>query len=237
MAINKLIKEQGEFVKLADAVIRNDRWQNLEKKFEASTESVFKTKRQKEVLLKLLCALRTEYECIKHDYYHNQYTSRSLLAWRARNLLEINTWCRFCCDQPENAEIFFEDAGKDQLELEEQLEKWGKDTNQPPEWFENIIDNKKYIHEQAAKRGITELNSKYVSPSNAAKNLNHDKTFKIHNKILSKFVHPTAMLILSKETEKGLSQRAFYFFSQGCLFFYDGFCRLEKFLENNGQIN
>lgn len=227
------MKQQGRHVGLAESVVNTTRWAELEEKIESSQSNTFNNSRQRKVFYELLCVLRTEYECIKHDYYENKFTSRSLLAWRARNLLEINTWCRFCCEEKENAEEFFKWAGEDQLELEKELEKWGEVTDQSPEWFEKIERTRQDIYDQAKKRGVSDLKAKYKSPAEAAKAIGHDKDFKIHNKILSKFAHPTPMVVLSAELENGMPKRAFYFFSQGCLFFYDAFFRLETFMEDS----
>ena len=229
------MKRQGHYAWLAHSVINTNRWDELEKKIVSAETNLFVNSRQQKVFFELLCALRTEYDSLEYDYRENKYTSRSLLAWRARNILEINTWLRFCCEETQNAEEFFKWAGEDQLELEDRLEKWGEDTDQPPEWFEKIERVRKYILDQSEERGIPDLKSKYRSPSEVAKAFDHDKNFKIHNKILSKFAHPTPMYILSKEQGEGLPKRAFYFYSQGCLFFHDAVSRLEIFLEQEQQ--
>lgn len=225
----------GNYVRLADSVISSSRWNALEEKMTSSNITIFTTSQERTVFFSLFCELRTEYDCLKYDYYENKYSSLSLLAWRTRNLLEINTWCRFCCEDKANAGIFYKDAGRDGLDLEESLEKWGKETNQPAAWFEKIQRNRDKICNEAVRRGILDLDTKYMSPLNAAKTLGHEKTHRVHNKILSKFAHPTAYRILSSDSQKGQANRAYYFFSQGCLFFYDGFCRLESFLEENQE--
>ena len=227
------MKRQEHYARLANSVVNTNRWSELEKKMLSTESNIFLNSRQQNVFFELLCALRTEYDSLKYDYSENKYTSRSLLAWRARNILEINTWLRFCCEKTENAEEFFKWAGEDQLELEDQLEKWGQDTDQPSEWFEEIERIRKYVLDQSEKRGIPDLKSNYRSPSKVAKEFGHDKNFKIHNKILSKFAHPTPMYILTKEQGDGLPKRAFYFYSQACLFFYDAILGLEMFLEEN----
>jgi hypothetical protein len=225
----------GNYVKMADSVIFSGRWNTLEEKITSSNTTIFTTSQERTVFFSLFCALRTEYDCLRYDYYENKYSSLSLLAWRTRNLLEINTWCRFCCEDKANAQLFYKDAGRDGLDLEESLEKWGKETNQPSEWFEKIQRNRDKICNEAERHGILDLDAKYTSPLNAAKILGHEKTHRIHNKILSKFAHPTAYRILSSDSQEGQANRAYYFFSQGCLFFYDGFSRLEKFLEENEE--
>jgi len=39
----------------------------------------------------------------------------SLLAWRARNLLELSVWCLYCSKSRENARRLYADAGRDVL--------------------------------------------------------------------------------------------------------------------------
>lgn len=226
-----MIKEQEKHVISAETLIDSPRWERLETKIIEGSPETFSSSQQRTVFYTLFFALRTEYDALNHDYKENKYTSRSLLAWRARNLLELNMWARFCCEDDVNAKIFFEEAGKDQLELQEKLEQWGKETNQSPEWFDEREKNKQDIHDQAKKHGITKLNSKFYSLLNISKTIGHDKAYKIHNKILSKFAHPTAMLLFSIESEDKLPRTAYYLFSQGCLFFYDGIARIEKFIK------
>lgn len=223
------MKQQVHYAWLADSVIKTNRWKQLEQKVFSPETNIFVNSRQQSVFIELLCTLRTEYDALNYDYRENKYTSRSLLAWRTRNILEINTWLRYCCEKTNNAEEFFKWAAEDQLELEDCHEKWGKETSQPAEWFEKIESIRKYVVDQAKEMGVNDLKSNYRSPSKIAQAFGHDKTFKIHNKILSKFAHPTPMYILSKEHGEELPKRAFYFYSHGCLFFYDAFSRLEMF--------
>ena len=118
------MKLQGIYVRLSESVVNSDRWSLLEEKINDFENDKLITSRQRRVLLELFCALRTEYDSIIHDYYNNMYVSRSLLAWRARNLLEINTWCRFCCVNIQYSYLLFKCSAQDQLELENQFEKW-----------------------------------------------------------------------------------------------------------------
>lgn len=227
------IKLKNDYVESAEFIINSSRWKNIEKYLNSLNVSSLLTPQEEIVFFEIFNGLGSEYHCLKYDYYENKFTSLSLLAWRARNLLELNTWIRFCCEDKANPTLFFFDAGKDQLDLEEKMQLWGKETDQPTEFFEQIERNKKNIKEQAEKYGITNLNSKYKSLSAASKMLKHHKTFHIHNKILSKFAHPTAMRLFTQRSKKEVADIAFYFFSQGCLFFYDGFSRIEKCIDGN----
>ena len=49
----------------------------------------------------------------------------SLLAWRARNLLELSVWCLYCSRSRENARRLYEDAGRDVIGLFSAFTKWG----------------------------------------------------------------------------------------------------------------
>lgn len=97
----------GNYVRLANSVISSSRWNELEEKMTSPEIDTFTTSQERTVFFSLFCMLRTEYDCLKHDYYENKYSSLSLLAWRTRNLLEINTWCRFCCEDKANADLFY----------------------------------------------------------------------------------------------------------------------------------
>lgn len=70
----------GNYVRLADSLISSSRWNALEEKITSPDATVFTTSQERTVFFSLFCMLRTEYDCLKHDYYENRYSSLSLLG-------------------------------------------------------------------------------------------------------------------------------------------------------------
>ena len=57
----------------------------------------------------------TEYLALKRAYEMRPDDDSSLLAWRARNLLELSVWSMYCVKSEDHARRFYEDAGRDVL--------------------------------------------------------------------------------------------------------------------------
>jgi len=83
-------------------------------------------------LLGCLCfQVFSEYLSLKHAH-EEKCDEASLLAWRARNLLELSVWCLYCSKSRENARRLYEDAGRDMLGLFSAFTKCGITTAQDP---------------------------------------------------------------------------------------------------------
>jgi hypothetical protein len=169
----------------------------------------------------------SEYLLLKSDYERKQADDASLLAWRARNLLELSVWCIYLSKRRENARRLYEDAGRDALELFNAIETWGKANEQPADWFESTASGKLGLSERAASEGIKTLDGSY-KVHNAAKECGMESHFRLSFKLLSKFAHPTAMQLLAPPNESKAQLQRDYFFSEGCLFFTGAFSVLES---------
>lgn len=55
----------------------------------------------------------SEYVSLQRAYDAKQNADAALLAWRARNLLELSVWSTYCAKGRENARRVYEDAGRD----------------------------------------------------------------------------------------------------------------------------
>src|SRR4051812_10108838 len=77
----------------------------------------------------------SEYLLLRRSY-EKKHDDSSLLAWRARNLLELSVWCLYCSKSRENARRLYEDAGRDALGLFSAFTKWGIATAQDPDWLD-----------------------------------------------------------------------------------------------------
>ncbi|HEV1992994.1 MAG TPA: hypothetical protein VGR03_01560 [Candidatus Acidoferrum sp.] len=151
----------------------------------------------------------------------------SLLAWRARNLLELSVWCLYCSKSRENARQLYTDAGRDGLDLISAFRKWGAATAQDSDWLDLCTGAKQELSQRAASVGIESLDGSYKRVNKAAKESGIGDHFTLSYGTLSKFVHPTAILILAPPDEAKTALLKDCFFSQGCLFFIGAFVALE----------
>src|ERR1017187_6404774 len=127
-------------------------------------------------------------------------------AWNARNLLELWVWLKYCATSRENARRFHEDALRDMQGLTDALSKLHSLQGIPNE-FEASARMK--IAEAARdKLGLDYLDSDYTHVAVAAKAVGLGDFFASNNRLLSKFAHPTAGLVLGimhqSETHRNL---------------------------------
>jgi hypothetical protein len=179
-------------------------------------------------LLGALCfQVFSEYRRLQ-DARTAERTDPSLLAWRARNLLELSVWCTYFARSPENARRLYEDACRDARDLLHVFEQWGQGAGQAVDWLSAIADGKNDLSRRAASEGIGSLDGRYMLVAKAANDCGLNDGFKNMNKMLSKFAHPTAMQILGMvDDEKRFLQRD-TFYALGCCFFLGAFSALES---------
>jgi hypothetical protein len=174
-----------------------------------------------------LCSkIFSEYLSLKRAHEEKR-DEASLLAWRARNLLELSVWCLFFSKSRENARRLYEDAGRDVLGLFGAFTKWGAATAQDPDWLDLFTGAKQDLSQLAASDGIASLDGPYKRVNEAANESGIGDHFSLSYRMLSKFAHPTAMQILAPPDEAKAALQKDYFFSQGCLFFTGAFVALE----------
>jgi hypothetical protein len=179
-----------------------------------------------------LCAQNfSEFCSLEREYENTRVGDEALLAWRARNLLEIAVWAIYAANGRENARRIYEDAGRDINGIYQALIEWGSATNQAAGWDKAIIAAKAEASEGARLLGgIESLSGKYKRVGEAAYDCGLGPHFDFSFKLFSKFAHPTAMLMLGTVDEgKRVLQRDF-FFGQGCLHFTGAFNALERTL-------
>lgn len=160
--------------------------------------------------------------------YGAERENASLLAWRARNLLELSVWSRYFVTSREHARRLYEDAGRDVLDLLSAFEKWGQVTAQSADWLDPLVSGKQDLSRRATADGIETLEGSYKRVAEAAKDCGMSDHFTLSFKMLSKFAHPTAMQILGAPDEGRHALQRDCFFSQGCLFFTGAFVALES---------
>ena len=170
----------------------------------------------------------SEYMLLKKVYENRQRDDVPLLAWRARNLLELSVWSTYCAQSRENARRLFEDAGRDSRDLFDAFIKWGTQTAKPTDWSNRLVSAKEDLSGRAFhNEGIDSFDGAYKGVSAAASECGLGVHFNLGFKLLSKFAHPTAMRVLSCPDEKREDLQRDTLFSFGCLFFTGGFNALE----------
>ncbi|MFN7114125.1 MAG: DUF5677 domain-containing protein [Alphaproteobacteria bacterium] len=183
-----------------------------------------------EVISTLTYECFREYTALKLAFDTGAADDISLIAWRTRNLLEISMWAGYCAIDEANARVFYEDAGRDMLDIAQQYIKWGEEHFDDREMslFRDGIDE---LKKGASKKGINDLDTTYTRVNDAAKMIGFEKNFKISYKSLSKFAHPTAgAVMLGGKCQQALQRARKSFYAQGCVCFIGGFTSLETTL-------
>lgn len=73
-----------------------------------------------------------EYLSLKRAYENKQNDDVALLAWRARNLLELSVWSTYSAKNRDNARRVYEDAGRDVRGVYDVFIKWGTGLHRRP---------------------------------------------------------------------------------------------------------
>lgn len=173
----------------------------------------------------------SEFALLKSAHAEDQEGDPRLLAWRARNLLELSVWSIYCSKSRANAWRFYEDAGRDLMDVFSAFERVGLATNQQPDFFDAFVGAKHDLSKRAASHGIESLEGQYKKVHQASKECEIEDLFNFNYKLLSKFAHPTAMIVLASADGESNTLQRDYFFNQGCLFFTKAFKFLEVWLE------
>lgn len=134
----------------------------------------------------------------------------SMVAWFSRNILELLIWIRYCAKSPELAQKFLTDSIRDMIET------LGVGTKLAPNPAQ-IAGAKETLIKMATEDGYEDLDEQFTFVSAAAKEVGAAEEFKTYNKLLSKFAHPTAMLVFSnrKESDEQVKKN-FYQFAMFC---------------------
>ena len=172
----------------------------------------------------------SEYLLLKTAFYAPSRADAPLLAWRARNLLELMVWTLYFCRGEQNARRIYEDAGRDTRELIEAFEKWGKATAQPADWIAPLEEERNALLQRAAAFEIDSLDGTYKATGQAARECGIEQHYAPKFKLLSKFAHPTAVQIIAPPDKAKDSMQRDAFFSWGCLYFFTAFDCLESYL-------
>jgi hypothetical protein len=220
--------ELSRLIDSAAEVGASGRWKAANKRVEQLATNPGKGNEWWVQVLASLCEkVFSEYLLLKHSYEEPKRDSVALLAWRARNLLELSVWSIYCSKSKANARRFYEDAGRDVFGLFSAFTKWGVATSQNAEWRDPLAGAMQDLSRRARAEGINSLDGPYKQVRKAAEECGLGEHFNLSYKMFSKFAHPTAMQILAVPDEEKISKQKDQFFSQGCLFFRGAFEAIE----------
>ena len=222
--------EFARLVKEAADIAVSGRWAAVNARIEALAAQ---PGRDNEWWVQLFASLSSqnfsEYLSLKRAYENERGPDTPLLAWRARNLLELSIWSTYCAKSRENARRVFEDAGRDVRGVFDAFIKWGTATAQAADWVDPFSAAKQDLSSRAlANEGIEFLDGKFKEVGDETIECGLGEHFSLSYKVLSKFAHPTAMRILAPPNDKTEAVQREVFYSQGCLFFTGAFHALER---------
>jgi hypothetical protein len=180
-----------------------------------------------QTLAALAFHLFREYFGLEHAHREVGENDISIVAWRARNLLELWVWALYCTKTKENARRFYDDAARDILNVTADFKKRAARTEIVRELVERVTATEQRLHERAALEGVETLDGSYKQVREAARECGIESYYGLIFKIASKFAHPTAMLLLALPSRVEESMREF-FLGEGCVFFIGAFAALEK---------
>lgn len=119
------------------------------------------------------------------------------VAWISRNLLELVIWTVYCIESPANAKVFADDAARDALDMLKNIPQ-GKFSNDPNYSFQGTRDD---LLKHAKNAGVLDLEKKHQQTNVIAEKVGSTEEFRVSNKVLSKFAHPTALWIMTEQEE------------------------------------
>ncbi len=219
-------------VNLANQIATCGRWDALNNAIERLAKSY--AGREDVWYLQTLSGLTfltlTEYNFLKEANGDKRGDTVSLVAWRARNLLELAVWAVYCMGGIEKVRRLYEDAGRDAADMYNAFQKWGEATAQDANFVSRFVNAKQELAQRAAAEGIEELDASYMRVASVAKEIGMGDHFSVGYKLLSKWAHPTVMQMLSVEDEEKLRLQRECFFSMGCLHFSGAFTAVERLL-------
>ena len=177
----------------------------------------------RQLLTSLYAQGSSEYRGLTSAYANVGSKDPPLLAWRARNLLELCVWSRYCQSDRKAARRLYEDGGRDVRDLYEKVLSFGKAGNftgtTPPNWSDPFDKALQDLNGRAKAEGIDSLDGAPTLVSNAAGKCGIGEKYVLINKMLSKFVHPSALRMMGNSDAEHEKLQAASFFNWGCLFF------------------
>jgi Family of unknown function (DUF5677) len=227
---NTLAPEPKDWIEKASDIGTTGRWEALNKRLVRLFNQPGEADRILIQVCGALCAsIFSEYLAMKREY-EDSNSGPPLIAWRARNLLELSVWSIYCSKSNENARRLYADGGRDVINLINAFAKWTEVAGRGEPEVKPIELEKTELAKRAALQGVESLEGAYKQVSEAAKEIGMGANFSVANKMLSKFAHPTAMQIMGTASKDKLALQKLLFHSHGCLCFTGAFNALESTL-------
>jgi len=127
--------------------------------------------------------------------------SLGMVAWLARNLLELAIWSEYCATSKENAKEFLLDTARDAHDA--------VDIPDGP-WLKSSLEPTRQLLLSNASADGFDIEQEYARVSRIAKSLGRGDIFKHFNKTLSKYAHPTALAVFSDRDTREALRETFY---------------------------
>ena len=146
-------------------------------------------------------------------YTAHNWQNLPLIAFGARNMLELNVWIAYCAKSIGHAKQFYDDKFRDGIAFMNALKRLLHSANHLQSDL-LISEGIKTINELANSVGAEAPDADYTKVVQAASELGVREYFISLNTILSKFAHPTSMVVLNyltKEYEGSLEGIATFF--------------------------
>src|ERR1039457_5478290 len=136
-----------------------------------------------------------------------QQKDLSASAWMTRSLLELTVWVVYCVGSRDNAKRFYDDKARDAFDLLDHLKLFAALADKPDTTLSDLIDTtREALVDRLPAEGYEDIDETYQKVHHAAKQLGLGPFFKNTNKLLSKFAHPTAMMVFSFPDEDSRAQ-------------------------------
>lgn len=118
-----------------------------------------------------------------------------IVAWHARNLLELSIWTEYCIQSQENAVRFAVDAMRDLDDIIKRLPQDEIDARpETKRWIENFESVRTGL---AGDIGSEDLSKPYTSVRTAAAAIGKLIDYEAGMKVYSKWAHPTALAVMT----------------------------------------
>ncbi len=163
-------------------------------------------------------------EVERFGFFYNKQTPKELLAWISRNLFELNVVLRYALKNEDNVLKFRNQLASDQIEvLEGILEISENPTDEMVFSTKSRIEDLKKLIQPTIERGRLPRNL-----SSMAKEVGLLREYKAFYKLYSKYVHPSAYLLLAAPDATQSFETESIFLTNMQIYAWDTYLRASK---------
>ena len=195
-------------------------------------------------LKRLLGELTVAYQLLRDAHNNPRQTivpsmsSPMEMAWRARNLLELSIWIPCFLEDKVLAQTFQDDSARDFIgwtkaanDMMIELNKaFGLSNDDNVSLTMDMMITR--LKQAASQEGIDDPGRSYTNIRVAADKLGLKRWYVRQNQVLSKYAHPTAMVVMIPEAQLS-EQRGVcdLFLIYGSMFFTRAFCQVSNYID------